>query len=231
MVSLIGSLNANIFDANKVECNFPIKEDGKQSIGNFFPCRENGCNEKAYLYFNKPNSYTEIKDFVVDFKEKKINYKWVSKNTKRRILEDNSKPLYYFNDKLINSDVLDFDRVNKFIALHKIKTAKIRNKKGRVINYLYSDNVKKLDHLIADSFYHVNEKIRKIKKESQSNAKEVKRYIFFNLELKDRKEIYNTLTFYNNNKIAWKQESTTNFESGDDSYHHSISFGKCKIKL
>ncbi|QBY03731.1 hypothetical protein E2K93_04760 [Thalassotalea sp. HSM 43] len=60
--------------ANKWECSFPVNPSGKEPTGNFYSCRDDGCNGEIYKFYQSPDSYLAIKNFVIDFKANSVSF-------------------------------------------------------------------------------------------------------------------------------------------------------------
>jgi len=70
------SISKDMRDASdKWTCSFPVNASGDEPICNFFWCKEKGCNEDIYKFYKRPETYLEIKDFIIDLKSNSVSYK------------------------------------------------------------------------------------------------------------------------------------------------------------
>ena len=141
--------------SSKWKCEFTVNNSGDEPLGNFFPCREKGCNEDAYAYHNKPKTYKLVKNFIVNFETKTIKYDWDSVKTLRESNKD-KEPIYYINNKRLKAS-FDSDLMDDLINYKGLKTEKKQDKNGRTLVFIHSSK-EHFNYLLSGILTHVESK-------------------------------------------------------------------------
>ncbi len=211
--------------SSKWKCEFTVNNSGYKPLGNFFPCKEKGCDENAYIYYNKPKTYMLVKNFIINFKTKTIKYDWNSIKTLRESNKD-KKPIYFINNKKLDLPISS-DLMNRIIKYNGLKTEKKQDKNGRSLIFIHS-NKERFNYLLSGSFQHVKSKFStdvNQKFSFRNKSIDVLKINFLVQPFKNYslKEI-NTLTFYGD-KVLWVNQFLFLFSKTQANVN--IAYGQC----
>jgi hypothetical protein len=75
--------------STKWYCDFEVKKNGIEPVGNFVECNNRKgvvkCGSDTYMFHDEPADYTDINDFVVNFTEKLISFTYSYRPTDKRL--------------------------------------------------------------------------------------------------------------------------------------------------
>jgi len=223
---LILSLKADKLSniSSEWKCEFKVNNSGDKPLGNFFPCRETGCNENAYVYYSKPKTYMLLKNFTINFKTKIIEYDWNSVKTLRELNND-KEPIYFINNKRL--DAFNPDLMDSIISYKNLKIEKKQDSKGRTLVFIHSSK-EDFNYLLSEVFTHVESefKIGLNQKFSYKNKfVDILKINFLVQPFKNHSlKVIHSLTFYDN-KVIWINEFIKPFSKTRATVN--IAYGEC----